>query len=193
MTAIQERGPAAAPVSPLRPSRYLVAARKEETGDTVTLLLRPAGTPILVPRPGQFTMLYAYGVGEVPVSVSGIGGAGQVIVQTIRAVGAVTRALCAAAPGDMIGVRGPFGTDLGVSGAARRRRRDRRGRHRARAAAAGAAGRAGGAGPGPGGAAGRRAVTRGPDLHPRARHLAQARRRRPFPRRPGKQSPFALH
>jgi len=35
-------------------------------------------------------------------------------VQTIRAVGAVTRALCAAAPGDMIGVRGPFGTDWGL-------------------------------------------------------------------------------
>ena len=74
MTAIQERGPAAAPVSPMRPARYLVAARKEETSDTVTLLLRPAGTPIPAPQPGQFTMLYAYGVGEVPVSVSGIGG-----------------------------------------------------------------------------------------------------------------------
>jgi anaerobic sulfite reductase subunit B len=38
-----------------------------------------------------------------------------VLVQTIRAVGAVTRALCAASPGDMIGVRGPFGTDWGLS------------------------------------------------------------------------------
>ena len=98
-----------------------MAARRQETYDTVTLLLRPVDDPILVPRPGQFTMLYAFGVGEVPVSVSGIGDApGQVLVQTIRAVGAVTRALCAAAPGDMIGVRGPFGTDWGVSGAADR-------------------------------------------------------------------------
>ena len=105
----------------MRPSRYLVAARIEETYDTVTLLLRPVDDPIQVPRPGQFTMLYAFGVGEVPVSVSGIGDApGQVLVQTIRAVGAVTRALCAATPGDMIGVRGPFGTDWGVSGAAGR-------------------------------------------------------------------------
>jgi NAD(P)H-flavin reductase len=115
MTAVQERMTAAAPMAP---ARYLVAARREETYDTVTLLLRPAGTPIPVPRPGQFTMLYAYGVGEVPVSVSGIGGApGQVLVQTIRAVGSVTRALCAAAPDDMIGVRGPFGTDWRVNGA----------------------------------------------------------------------------
>jgi NAD(P)H-flavin reductase len=116
MTAVMER--VAAPVAPMRPARYVVAARREETYDTVTLLLRPADTPIQAPRPGQFTMLYAYGVGEVPVSVSGIGGApGQVLVQTIRAVGAVTRALCGAVPGDVIGVRGPFGTDWRVSGA----------------------------------------------------------------------------
>ena len=102
----------------MRPVRYLVAARVQETNDTVTLLLRPVDRPIQVPRPGQFTMLYAFGVGEVPVSVSGIGEApGQALVQTIRAVGAVTRALCAAMPGDMIGVRGPFGTDWRVGGA----------------------------------------------------------------------------
>jgi anaerobic sulfite reductase subunit B len=99
---------------PMRPARYVVAARRAETYDTVTLMLRPAGNPIEPPRPGQFTMLYAYGVGEVPVSVSGFGG-GHVLVQTIRAVGAVTRALCAAAPGDMIAVRGPFGSDWPLS------------------------------------------------------------------------------
>ena len=122
MTAVQEHAiTPTAPVPPMRPSRYLVAARIEETYDTVTLLLRPVDDPIQVPRPGQFTMLYAFGVGEVPVSVSGIGDPpGQVLVQTIRAVGAVTRALCAATPGDMIGVRGPFGTDWRVSGAAGR-------------------------------------------------------------------------
>ena len=107
--------------APMWPARYVVTGRHAETDDTVTLMLRPAGNPIGPPRPGQFTMLYAFGVGEVPVSVSGIGEApGQVLVQTIRAVGAVTRALCAATPGDMIGVRGPFGTDWGVSGAAGR-------------------------------------------------------------------------
>jgi anaerobic sulfite reductase subunit B len=116
MTAVVER--VAAPAVPMRPARYVVAARRPETPDTVTLLLRPAGRPIRTPLPGQFTMLYAYGVGEVPVSVSGIGSApDQVLVQTIRAVGAVTRALCAAGPGDMVGVRGPFGTDWQVNGA----------------------------------------------------------------------------
>ena len=88
MTAVQEHViTPAAPLPPMRPARYLVAARILQTYDTVTLLLRPADRPIQVPRPGQFTMLYAYGVGEIPVSVSGIGEApGQVLVQTIRAV-----------------------------------------------------------------------------------------------------------
>ena len=101
-------------LAPMWPARYVVTGRHAETDDTVTLMLRPAGNPIESPRPGQFTMLYAYGVGEVPVSISGFH-RGEVLVQTIRAVGAVTRALCAAAPGDMIGVRGPFGTDWGLS------------------------------------------------------------------------------
>ncbi len=99
--------------APMRPVPYVVTGRHAETSDTVTLMLRPAANPVEAPRPGQFTMLYAFGVGEVPVSVSG-SGRGEVLVQTIRAVGAVTRALCAAAPGDVIGVRGPFGTDWGL-------------------------------------------------------------------------------
>ncbi len=74
----------AGPESAMRPARYVVAARRAETYDTVTLLLRPAETPIEPPRPGQFTMLYVYGVGEVPVSVSGFRPGGS---QGSRALG----------------------------------------------------------------------------------------------------------
>ena len=113
--------PPAPATPPVRPSRYVVVSRRAENSDTVTLLLRPVDRPIPTPRPGQFTMLHAYGVGEVPVSVSGISDAvdprDQVLVHTIRAVGAVTRALCEVFPGDVIGVRGPFGTDWHVGGA----------------------------------------------------------------------------
>src|SRR6478752_1162154 len=74
--------------------------------------------------PGQFAMLTAYGVGEVPISVSGRcdDGAGRAdrLQHTLRAVGAVTRALHAAAPGQPVGVRGPFGTGWDVSSAAGR-------------------------------------------------------------------------
>jgi NAD(P)H-flavin reductase len=83
-----------------------VTDKRRETGDTWTLRLEPAPAGF---SPGQFAMLYAFGVGEAPISVSGIGGDGTV-VHTVRAVGAVTRALCAAQPGDVLGLRGPFGT-----------------------------------------------------------------------------------
>jgi anaerobic sulfite reductase subunit B len=100
------------------PSRYRVMARNTETHDTVTLVLDPVDAPIPASRPGQFTMLYAFGIGEVPVSVSGISSAGNggSLTQTLREVGAVTRALCAAGPGQVVGVRGPYGTDWGVAG-----------------------------------------------------------------------------
>ncbi len=94
----------------LAPQRYRVVGRREETADTVTLTLQPVDPPLPVFRPGQFAMVYAFGVGEVPLSASGRdGGAG--IRHTLRAVGAVTRALHDARPGDVLGVRGPFGTD----------------------------------------------------------------------------------
>ncbi|MGO8960462.1 MAG: FAD/NAD(P)-binding protein [Streptosporangiaceae bacterium] len=95
--------------SAMLPAAYRVTARGAETHDTVSLTLEPAAEPIGAFRPGQFTMLYAFGVGEIPISVSGPAGQ-PVLIQTIRAVGAVSRALCAAGPGDLVGVRGPFGT-----------------------------------------------------------------------------------
>jgi anaerobic sulfite reductase subunit B len=99
------------------PARYRVAWSHAETPDTVTLGLHPVDPPIAAHQPGQFTMLYAFGTGEVPISISGAA-AGPDLVQTIRAAGAVTRALCAATPGQLIGVRGPFGTDWSVDSAA---------------------------------------------------------------------------
>lgn len=98
------------------PASYVVQSRRQETHDTATLVLRPAGQPIASHRPGQFTMLYAFGVGEVPISISAPA-AGPELVQTIRAVGAVTTALCAAGRGQHVGVRGPFGTDWGIGAA----------------------------------------------------------------------------
>lgn len=102
---------AAGAADPMLPAAYRVAGRATETHDTVTLTLEPAGPPLPPFQPGQFTMLAVPGVGEVAISVSGDPSArdGR-LVQTIRAVGAVTRALCEAPLGRVIGVRGPFGT-----------------------------------------------------------------------------------
>jgi len=91
------------------PVGYRVIDRTVETRDSATLCLEPVGRPLDRFRPGQFAMMYAYGVGEVPISISGIGDDGT-LMHTIRSVGAVSRALYGAQPGTVIGVRGPFGT-----------------------------------------------------------------------------------
>jgi NAD(P)H-flavin reductase len=101
-----------APAPPMVPSRYRVAARRRETQDTITLALEPVDGDRLDFEPGQFDMLYVFGVGEVPISFSGASN-GR-IEHTVRAVGAVSRAVCDARSGDVIGVRGPFGTGWGI-------------------------------------------------------------------------------
>jgi NAD(P)H-flavin reductase len=92
------------------PTLWRVRRRRRELADTVTLALEPLDGPALRYEPGQFNMLYVFGVGEVPMSISGDPGADGPLLHTVRAVGAVSRALCAARPGDVLGVRGPFGT-----------------------------------------------------------------------------------
>lgn len=58
---------------------------------------------------GQFTMVSAFGIGDVPLSISGDPATPDILVHTVRAVGTVTRAICAAKKGDVLGVRGPYG------------------------------------------------------------------------------------
>jgi NAD(P)H-flavin reductase len=54
-------------------------------------------------------MLYVFGVGEVPISISGDPAAPLALEHTTRAVGTVTRAMQTLRPGQTLGVRGPFG------------------------------------------------------------------------------------
>lgn len=91
----------------MTPVLHRVADRVAETPDTVTLTLVPADGSTVAAVPGQFHMLWAPGVGEVPISVSRVDG--STLSFTVRAVGAVTAALCAASPGDTLGARGPYG------------------------------------------------------------------------------------
>jgi NAD(P)H-flavin reductase len=95
------------------PVPYRVARRRRETHDSWTLELEPHGDATVEPlAPGQFAMLYAFGKGEVPISVSALP-----LVHTIRAVGTVSAALCDARRGAVLGVRGPFGTSWPVEAA----------------------------------------------------------------------------
>jgi len=93
----------------MRPAPYRVRRLRRETHDTVSLLLEPNAEAIAPCAPGQFNMLYAFGVGEVPISLSGVAEDGGVM-HTLRAVGPVTEALRATGRGGVIGLRGPFGT-----------------------------------------------------------------------------------
>jgi NAD(P)H-flavin reductase len=92
------------------PTLYSVRQRVRENSDTFTLELEPASAAILPAfRAGQFNMLYVFGVGEIPISISGDPNHPYRLIHTTRAVGTVTRALNQLHPGDRLGVRGPFG------------------------------------------------------------------------------------
>lgn len=96
-------------IEPMLPSYFGVVARTEETDDTVTLRVQPQGAAATEFEPGQFSMLYAGGVGEVPISISGDPRFAGFLEYTIRGVGAVTNTLTRLDPGDLVGVRGPYG------------------------------------------------------------------------------------
>ena len=101
-------------IDPFLPALYRVDGARRELSDTVTLTIAPMAGARPAFQPGQFNMLYAFGVGEVAISMSGDVEAGG-FVHTVRDVGAVSRAIAAMEVGATIGVRGPFGTGWPVT------------------------------------------------------------------------------
>ncbi|HSP36076.1 MAG TPA: Ni/Fe hydrogenase subunit gamma, partial [Thermoanaerobaculia bacterium] len=94
------------PSEPMLPSAYRVRRITRETANTVTTELVPqSGAEAVRYTPGQFNMLYVFGVGEAPISISGDPAERGVIVHTTRGVGPVSRAICAMKRNAMIGVR----------------------------------------------------------------------------------------
>ncbi len=61
-------------------------------------------------EPGQFNMVYLFGVGEVPISIVSDPKDGHMLDHAIRAVGRITNGLARLRAGDRIGLRGPFGS-----------------------------------------------------------------------------------
>jgi NAD(P)H-flavin reductase len=102
---------AAAAPDIMAPRPFVIDRIVKDVSDTFTLALTPEGEERPFPfKPGQFNMLYVFGVGEVPISISGNPDAGGPLLHTIRAVGPVTRAMALLQRGATIGVRGPFGS-----------------------------------------------------------------------------------
>lgn len=102
-------------IDPMTPYPYKIDKVQKDTHDTFTMNLIPAnGEAIEKFAPGQFNMLYIFGVGEVPISISGDPYHPKTLTHTTRTVGTVTRAMRALKRGDVIGVRGPFGSSWPV-------------------------------------------------------------------------------
>ena len=96
-----------APVADVGITTREVIGFTRETADSITLTIEDPEARGFTP--GQFYMLYSFGVGESAISISGDPARPRAIEHTIRSVGMVTAALSALRPGDRVGVRGPFG------------------------------------------------------------------------------------
>lgn len=102
-------------VDPMQPRFARVDRVHRESADVWTLEIEtPDGFAF---APGQFNMLYAFGVGEAAISISGDPTLSTRLVHTIRAVGKVSAALAHLKAGETIGVRGPYGKSWPVAAA----------------------------------------------------------------------------
>ncbi|KTC80302.1 hydrogenase/sulfur reductase gamma subunit [Legionella cherrii] len=97
---------------PYVPLEAIIVEKTEESSSIFTLHLRfldPVHQKRFLFYPGQFNMLYLYGVGEVAISIVSDPEKKNILTHTIRAIGRVTKALQKLQPGDRIGIRGPYG------------------------------------------------------------------------------------
>lgn len=97
------------PNSTTIPAPWTVRAAWDETPGIRSIDMAPADGSMPQLAPGQFNMLYLPGIGDIPISVSAISDDEKGLVHTVRAVGAVSKALCELGEGDWLGVRGPLG------------------------------------------------------------------------------------
>jgi len=120
-TARAKQAPApTSAAAPMVPTFLRIDRSVRETANVITIEIPVDDSSTLLAsfKPGQFNMLYAFGVGEVPISMSGDPAVTDRIVHSIRGVGAVSEALAALQPNDTVGVRGPFGSSWPVDEAA---------------------------------------------------------------------------
>ncbi|HEY2105023.1 MAG TPA: FAD/NAD(P)-binding protein [Candidatus Binataceae bacterium] len=118
MTAGSETPATFHAADPMMPRFLRVRRALKETHDTVTLELDDSDA---APRfaAGQFNMLYLFGAGEAAISISGSAARPKTLIHTIRGVGSVTAPLLRVRRGDVLGVRGPYGSAWPLEEAAR--------------------------------------------------------------------------
>jgi NAD(P)H-flavin reductase len=104
-------------VDPFVPLPYRVGRVRRETRGITTLELAPVTGERPDYQPGQFNMLYVFGIGEVAISMSGDPASSGSYVHTVRDVGVVSGAIARLGAGATLGVRGPYGTPWPVESA----------------------------------------------------------------------------
>lgn len=99
-------------VDPLLPHEAEIVERIQNSRTIFTIRLQftdPEHRKRYSFHPGQFNMLYLYGVGEAAISIVSDPEDEGLHDHTIRIVGRVTKGLAKLKEGDRIGIRGPFG------------------------------------------------------------------------------------
>jgi NAD(P)H-flavin reductase len=121
-TTVQELTPAAnRPADQMTPHTAVVKGIQYDTRDVATYHLAftdPAVAAGYRFLPGQFNMLHLPGLGEVAISISSDPDHPETLLHTIREAGNVTKAIARLKKGDLIGVRGPYGSAWPVEKAA---------------------------------------------------------------------------
>jgi sulfhydrogenase subunit gamma (sulfur reductase) len=94
----------------IHPAR--ITARRIETEGIYTFTMRFTDAAVRRAysfKAGQFNMIYAFGVGEVPISIVSDPAEPESLQHTIRVAGRVTSVMGRWRVGDVVGVRGPYG------------------------------------------------------------------------------------
>lgn len=99
-------------LNPYLPHMAKIVERRQESDTIFTLCLRFEDAAVRESyrfAPGQFNMVYLFGVGEVAISIVSDPEEEGLFDHTIRIVGRVTEGLAALKQGDCVGIRGPYG------------------------------------------------------------------------------------
>ena len=100
---------------PMIPNLFTIKKIFWETDDTFTIEIESHDKSNFNFKPGQFNMLYVFGMGESAISICSDPAKNKTILHTIHRVGNVTSKLSQLKKGDTIGVRGPFGSNWDVT------------------------------------------------------------------------------
>jgi NAD(P)H-flavin reductase len=99
--------------NPMAPAWTRIVACQQESSNTASYTLQfldPEQKKNYRFLPGQFNMVYLFGVGEAAISISSNPDKPETLVHTIRHVGSVTFAINKLDVGQCVGLRGPFGS-----------------------------------------------------------------------------------